>query len=490
KYAFTLPDQYIDVNTMPAGIYRLIFNVDPRRHFIESRADNNTSVALVYIDPAKNIMKTNAAKPDMFVIRAKGSGALYVINDNGYRRRILSPDILGSYGFKSTNIADFEEMAFGRFPETDLIMKKGDTKVFSVATKKYIGLFSELESLGYKKESVHIVNDTDFKAYAVQVLAKDLFVPWDIAPLPDGDMLVTERSGAVRRLGKRTATIDIPAIHNIGEGGLMGIALHPDFVANKFVYLYFTTTDNGKSNRVQRFRLEGDQLIADKIIVRDIPAALYHDGGQIAFGADRMLYITTGDAETPALAQNLNSIAGKTLRFTPDGEIPSDNPFGTSVWSYGHRNAQGITWDAQGRMWETEHGRSGALSGLDELNLIEKGKNYGWPTIQGDETRAGMVTPVRHSGATTTWAPSGIAYLNGSLFFAGLRGSSLYEARIGTDGKVTAFKAHFANQYGRLRAVVVGNDGFLYVTTSNRDGRGTVRAGDDKILKINPEFLR
>jgi glucose/arabinose dehydrogenase len=319
----------------------------------------------------------------------------------------------------------------------------------------------------------------------VEVVAKDLNVPWDIVFLPDGDLLVTERSGTLRRFGKNPATIDIPSVKHSGEGGLMGIALHPQFADNQFVYLYFTV-EGSPMNRIARFKLEGDELKFDKTIIENIPSALYHDGGQIAFGPDGMLYATTGDAEVKENAQNLKSLAGKTLRLTPDGDIPSDNPFGTAVWSYGHRNAQGIAWDDRGRMWQTEHGRSGALSGLDELNMVEKGKNYGWPTIQGDQTRDGMVTPVRNSGGFETWAPSGIAYLDGSLFFAGLRGSTLYEVKLDADGKVTDFKKRYTDTYGRLRAVVTGPDGYLYVTTSNRDGRGTVRDGDDKILKILP----
>jgi glucose/arabinose dehydrogenase len=204
-----------------------------------------------------------------------------------------------------------------------------------------------------------------------------------------------------------------------------------------------------------------------------------------------MMYLTTGDANNTATAQDTNSLAGKTLRFTPDGGIPQDNPIpGSPVWSYGHRNAQGIAWDSQGRMWQTEHGRSGATSGMDEVNLIEKGKNYGWPTIQGSQTQAGMVTPAANSGATVTWAPSGMAFANGRLYFAGLKGEALYSAEVKADGTLGTLTAHLKGTYGRLRAVTLGPDGFLYVTTSNKDGRGTAKAGDDKILKIHPDFIR
>ena len=205
----------------------------------------------------------------------------------------------------------------------------------------------------------------------------------------------------------------------------------------------------------------------DKIIVDRIPGAPNHDGGRIKFGPDNFLYITTGDAQEPSLAQDRNSLAGKILRVTRDGDPVPDNLFGTRIYSYGHRNPQGITWDNQGRLWETEHGSSAT----DELNLITPGKNYGWPEIRGDQTRAGMVSPVIQSGSQT-WAPGGVAFLNGSIFFAGLRGSALYEYKINEKRLVE----HFKNEYGRLRDVVVGPDNMLYVTTSNRDGRGNARA--------------
>jgi len=269
----------------------------------------------------------------------------------------------------------------------------------------------------------------------------------------------------------------------------MGIAIHPDFENNHYVYLYYTTQGSGAENILERFVLEGNELRKDKIILSGIPASLYHDGGQLAFGPDGMLYVTTGDASQPNLAQDRNSLAGKTLRLTPDGDIPQDNPFGTAIWSYGHRNAQGLAWDDMGRLWETEHGRSGAATGFDELNLIRSGANYGWPNIQGDEQAPNMVSPVVHSGATNTWAPSGIAFYKGSLFFAGLKGETLYQAVITAQGTVSTTKEHFTGKYGRLRAVTLGADDHLYITTSNRDGRGTVRSGDDKVLRVHPDFL-
>ncbi len=549
-YPSTLPDQYFDVTGFPAGVYALSFTVDPHGAFAERHHDNNTSTTLVELNPAARTVRVLASAsayvtpgnqfPDGMLIRAEGdprvyvlhrnakrwirnervfasygyadgdiyvlpagavaaipnarlvrseAGAVYVLNDAGYRRRILAPDVLASYGWTVGHAPVVNEEELASYPPSDLILPDGTDRVYDVGLKRFVGTLGSLPSLGLNPAAVHVVNETDFLSYAASVIVTGLDVPWAVAFLPDGDMLVTERPGTLRRLGTQPAAFPVPAVAEAGEGGLMGIALHPDFATNRQVYLYYTTA-NPSRNRVTRFVLEDDRLAFDRVILDDIPSALYHDGGGIAFGPDGMLYLTTGDASNANAAQNLSSLAGKTLRLTPDGGIPADNPFGTAVWSYGHRNAQGLAWDAQGRLWQTEHGRTGASTGFDELNLVEKGGNYGWPTIQGDQTRAGMVAPVRQSGASVTWAPSGIAFADGTLFFAGLFGQSLYAADVGEDGSVTNFRQYFRGTHGRLRAVTVGPDGFLYVTTSNRDDRGTARAGDDKILRIAPDFLK
>lgn len=549
-YRYTLPDQWFDVNDLPAGIYRASFVLDPLRSFIEKNRDNNSAVTFVQIDPKAGTVKVLAsgspfvtsknsfpdgllvrvegtssvymikngkkrllrsaeivasygqrdvydmpagviaAIPDSRLIRVAGGTAIYVLNEAGYRRRILNPEVFKSYGFAEADVAEVNQAEFTGYPETDLIARQGTDGVYALGARSYVGPLSQLTVFGLDARSVHVVNEVDFKAYAVDVIVKDLTVPWDIVFLPDGDMVLTERPGVLRRYGNSPAVITIPSVKTGGEGGLMGLALHPDFARNELLYIYFTAVDDGQKNRVVRYRLVGNQLTQDKIIIDDIPSAIYHDGGQIAFGPDGMLYLTTGDANSADSAQDLASLAGKTLRLTPDGGIPTDNPFGTAVWSYGHRNAQGIAWDSQGRMWQTEHGRSGAATGYDELNLIEKGKNYGWPTIQGDQQKIGMVAPVRNSGSTVTWAPSGMAYANGSLFFAGLKGATLYEARPNAAGAIIDFQNHFANKFGRLRAVVPGPGHSLYVTTSNKDSRGTPILGDDKVLRINVDFLR
>jgi glucose/arabinose dehydrogenase len=321
-------------------------------------------------------------------------------------------------------------------------------------------------------------------------IAENLEVPWALAFLPDGSILVTERAGRVRIVHKDgnlspNPVAKIEDVKQIGEGGLHGITLHPDFTNNHFVYVYYTYGQNiiGTQNRVVRFRYDQSTLIEKTIIVDMIPGALFHDGGRIKFGPDKMLYITTGDAQNPSLAQDINSLAGKILRVTDSGKPSLGNPFSNLVYSYGHRNPQGITWDSLGRLWATEHGQSAK----DELNLIDIGKNYGWPIIQGDEQKLGLETPILNSGADT-WAPAGLAFINDSLFFAGLRGQALYETVI-KNGQVTELKTHFKGEFGRIREVIVGPDNMLYITTSNRDGRGNPNANDDKIIKVNPTKL-
>lgn len=323
----------------------------------------------------------------------------------------------------------------------------------------------------------------------VEVVAENLDIPWDMVFLPDSSMLVTQRAGTLLRIGKNTTPITIEGVAHIGEGGLLGIALHPQFSRNNFVYLYLTTrTGDALTNRVERYTLSGNQLTQKTSIIENIPGAQYHDGGRIAFGPDGKLYITTGDAGVSTNAQNTDSLAGKILRLNDDGSVPTDNPFGNAVWSYGHRNPQGIAWDASGVLWATEHGRSGVRSGFDEVNLIVKGANYGWPTIEGDKSATGMQTPITNSGASETWAPSGATVIDDTLLFAGLRGQSLYSAPI-SGTTLGPIAANLTSQFGRLRTVTVGPDGFLYILTSNKDGRGTPAANDDRIIRINPKLL-
>ena len=318
-----------------------------------------------------------------------------------------------------------------------------------------------------------------------------LQVPWEAIELPDRRILVTERPGRVRVIengllrDQPMATITEVAAQ--GEGGLMGLAAAPDYAQSKHIFLYYTYATGGElRNRVARYRDSGDALIEPTTIVDDIPGNRNHDGGRIAFGPDGKLYVATGDSQEPSTAQDRNSLAGKILRVNPDGSVPADNPFGSRLWSLGHRNVQGLAWDEQGRLYASEHGPSGDL-GLccrDELNLIEKGGNYGWPQVTGDESRAGFIAPLAFSGNSGTWAPAGLAYKNGKLYLATLRGAHL---RVFTlqDGKVTAQEERVTDR-GRLRLVLLLRDGRLLLGTSNRDGRGEVRPGDDRLIPVSP----
>lgn len=332
------------------------------------------------------------------------------------------------------------------------------------------------------------VIDTDSREIAI--VAQNLDTPWELVFLPEGDILVAERSGTVRYINTAGQLEQVPIARiekarEIGEGGLLGMAIHPDFAQNGYIYLYYTYSgdENGTQNRVARMTYSSKTLSDEKTIIDAIPGAQNHNGGRIAFGPDGYLYITTGDAQNPSLAQNTDSLAGKILRVTDEGEPAPGNPFENKVYSYGHRNPQGLAWDTQGQLWATEHGRSGIQSGYDEVNLIEAGGNYGWPEIQGDETREGMIAPVKNSGALTTWAPAGAVIFDDRLYFVGLRGSSLYETSI--QGKTLGeLRQLFKDEYGRLRVAVLGPDNYLYIATSNQDGRGSPNEGDDKIIKI------
>lgn len=330
----------------------------------------------------------------------------------------------------------------------------------------------------------------EVKPSDIEIIAENLNIPWEVTFLPNGEILVTERPGTLRKIWPDKKVITVEGVYHVGEGGLLGMALHPDFERTRWIYLYLTTKiPEGFANRVERYYFESDRLTERTVIIDSIPGAAYHDGGRIAFGPDGYLYITTGDAGNEDSAQDINSLAGKILRIRDDGTIPRDNPFGNAVYSYGHRNSQGLAWDEQNRLWATEHGRSGVFSGFDELNLIEKGVNYGWPVIQGDEKAEGMRTPMVNSGPDETWAPAGAVYLDNRIFFTGLRGESLYEAKISSDGTVEYIRAHWQGTFGRLRAIQKGPDGYFYLTTSNTDGRGNPRPGDDKLIRINPEIF-
>lgn len=321
------------------------------------------------------------------------------------------------------------------------------------------------------------------------IVAENLMIPWDMVFLPDNSILVSERGGNIVRITDGVV-YPIEGVVHTGEAGLLGMALHPNFSENNFLYVYLTTSiGEDLVNNIVRYTYRENTLTFDRVIFDTIPASRFHDGGRIAFGPDGYLYVTVGDAQNEHAAQNPQSLAGSILRITAEGEIPSGNPFGNAVYSYGHRNPQGLAWDGEGRLWSTEHGRSGIRSGYDEVNLIEAGGNYGWPESEGDAVAAGTVAPAAHSSASATWAPASAVYYDGSIFFGGLRGEALYEAVL-KDKEVVEVREHLSGAYGRIRTVAIGPDGNFYLTTSNRDGRGSPEANDDRIIRVDPRQFR
>jgi len=347
------------------------------------------------------------------------------------------------------------------------------------------------------------------KGVKIEPWVENLEIPWSLIFLPDGRALVSERSGRIRLIkgGKLVkepyATIEL---HHSGEGGLMGLALSPEFSKTPFIYAMHTYKKSGSLyNRVIRLKDSGDKAIFDRVIIDKIPAGRFHNGGRIAFGPDGMLYITTGETFNSDLAQDVNSLGGKILRITPDGDIPSDNPFKNSpVYSYGHRNPQGLAWAPDtGDLFESEHGPSGEyfLSANDEINIIQRGRNYGWPKAVGAPGKKPYIDPLIVWKKTTP--PSGItfykdkklAFLEGDLFVATLGSEALIRIGLSYRGntyRVTRIERWFTDEnnnsaYGRIRDVVEGPDGFLYFLTNNRDGRGRPREGDDRIYRIVPK---
>ena len=314
----------------------------------------------------------------------------------------------------------------------------------------------------------------------VRTLVTGLAVPWGIDFLPDGHALVTERDTArlldVSPAGQVTAVATIAGVQPGGEGGLLGLAVSPTFASDRFVYLYYTAASD---NRIVRVTYTNGEIGPQQVILSGLPKGTIHNGGRIAFGPDGMLYAGVGETGDTALAQDLSSLGGKILRITPSGAAAPGNPFGTRVWSYGHRNVQGLAWDDQGRLFATEFGQNT----FDEVNVIEAGNNYGWPIVEGTGGGSTYTDPVV-TWTTAEASPSGAAILDGSLWVAGLRGRRLWQVPLTGDGGVGTPQALLSGQFGRLRNAVAAPDGTLWVTTSNRDGRGTPTTGDDRILVL------
>ena len=330
--------------------------------------------------------------------------------------------------------------------------------------------------------------------YHVRTIAENLRVPWAMDFAPDGRIFFTQRGGEVFII--QDGIMHGPALNlDVGfvEGGLLGIALDPHFEDNHYVYLYYTYSDLlSTHNRVARYTEEGNKLADELTLIDGIPGGPVHDGGRIRFGGDGKLYVTTGDASNPALAQDKSSLAGKILRINPDGSIPDDNPFKESpVFSYGHRNPQGLDWHSSGTLYITEHGPSGERGfAHDEINAVRGGQNFGWPELVGDESGEGMRGPVLHSG-DVTWAPSGASFYDsdaipewsGKLLVATLAGRHMMAVNLDADPIVA--ERYFVGEYGRLRDVTVDGLGNVYLLTSNQDGRGSPAPNDDRILKVS-----
>ena len=334
-------------------------------------------------------------------------------------------------------------------------------------------------------------------------LAIGLSTPWDLAWGPDAMIWVSERGGTISRVDPKTGNRSVAgklAVRESGESGLMGIAFDPDFANAPFVYaMHSYDADGSIGNRLVRMRWDGRALGEPSVLLDGIAGAGIHNGSRIAVGPDKLLYISTGDAGRSEHAQNRGSLNGKILRLTLEGHAAPGNPFGDRIWSYGHRNPQGLVFHpATGVLYETEHGPSDN----DEINVISRGANYGWPDVHGtcdDDSERAFCTSHAVVEALWTWtptiAPTGADFYmsdripgwKGSLLFTALSGA-LYRATLSSDGRsVTAVEKMLSGQYGRLRDVLVGPNGEIYIATSNRDGRGSPRSDDDRILKLTPK---
>lgn len=345
----------------------------------------------------------------------------------------------------------------------------------------------------------------DIVKFRAEVVASGLEVPWAFAWLPNGNMLFTERRGRVRTIesGKLRPepVYTVPDVEPSGESGLMDISVHPSFASNGFVYLAYSYDQDGRHVKVVRYKFANNSFSEPKVIIEGVPGAPNHAGMRARFGPDGKLYVTAGDATDWDLAQRLDSLAGKTLRLNDDGSVPPDNPFAKEpgarpeIWSYGHRNAQGLAWQpGTGLMFQTEHGPSsfeGKGSGGDEVNIVEAGQNLGWPVIHHNEKREGMISPLLEYSPAC--APASAMFYNGphfpawrgNFFFGCLRGARII--RVVLDGRrVVKQENILAGVYGRIREMAEGPDGYAYFSTSNRDGRGRPAADDDRIIRLVP----
>jgi glucose/arabinose dehydrogenase len=369
-----------------------------------------------------------------------------------------------------------------------------DDNISSMEERNVEEGIGEIEAQNNEEAPINSSNNSEVILYAsedldyeIEIIGEGLTIPWEIVPLPDGRFLVTERPGSVVMLDSGEI-YTVLGVEHVGEGGLLGIEISPDYEENRQIFLYYTYRSGSQIfNRVSRFTFEDNTFTNEVYIVDEIPGSRFHNGGRLKFGPDDKLYITTGDAQVPNLSQDINSLAGKILRINSDGTVPEDNPFEDSpVFAYGLRNPQGLSWHpVSGELFASDHGPNSQ----DEINLILPGKNYGWPIVTCIEGDTQYEDPVS-CYSEFTLAPSGIDFVpwnnlvESTLYVAGLRGNMVMRIDLDAEGGFIRQKALFSD-FGRIRTVVYYEDA-IYVATNNGDGRGILKENDDKILKITP----
>ena len=352
-------------------------------------------------------------------------------------------------------------------------------------------------------------DDDDGPNLRGSVIAERVDTPWELAFAPDGRLFFTQRPGIIDIVENGNLKVWLAldsVVEEVGESGLFGLALHPQFQQNGYVYFAYTYATSKSPlvlmNKIVRYKEDPSTKapVFDKVILDQIPGNYLHNVGALEFGPDGKLFATVGEIFSPDLAQDPSSLNGKILRMNDDGTVPADNPTpGSYVYSMGHRNPQGIAFHPEtGELWATEHGPSEEQGCcMDEINLIKPGMNYGWPIVRGSQIQAGLEPPVYHSGDTTTWAPTGGIFVTqgdwqGSLLFTGLRGQALYRAIFNsTDpNKIDSVERFLYQTYGRLRNVTEGPDGKIYIAVSNQDGRGDPLSDDDRIISLTQDEIR